>query len=257
MTYAAPLKVTLRLIVFEIDEDTGARSVKDIKEQDVYMGDMPLMTQNGTFVINGTERVIVSQMHRSPGVFFDHDKGKTHSSGQAPVRGTHHPLSRLVARLRIRCQGCRLCAYRPAPQAAGHDTAVAASVWTARRSCTSSTTGSATSWARTAGAPPFVPERFRGVKPSTDLVNAKTGEGGGRGRQEDHPAAGAQARRRRPQGTSRPGRGPRRAVSGRRSGQPRHGRDLWRGRRRDHRGPAHRTQGGRLQGRSTSSTSTT
>src|SRR5580765_3807924 len=82
MTYAAPLKVTLRLIVFDIDEETGARSVKDIKEQDVYMGDIPLMTNNGTFIVNGTERVIVSQMHRSPGVFFDHDKGKTHSSGK-------------------------------------------------------------------------------------------------------------------------------------------------------------------------------
>ena len=82
MTYAAPLKVKLRLIVFESDEETGARSVKDIKEQDVYMGDIPLMTNKGTFIVNGTERVIVSQMHRSPGVFFDHDKGKTHSSGK-------------------------------------------------------------------------------------------------------------------------------------------------------------------------------
>ncbi|AJE45356.1 DNA-directed RNA polymerase subunit beta [Celeribacter indicus] len=82
MTYSAPLKVTLRLIVFDVDEDTGAKSVKDIKEQDVFMGDMPLMTPNGTFIVNGTERVIVSQMHRSPGVFFDHDKGKTHSSGK-------------------------------------------------------------------------------------------------------------------------------------------------------------------------------
>ncbi|MEP2001561.1 MAG: DNA-directed RNA polymerase subunit beta, partial [Nitratireductor sp.] len=82
LTYAAPLKVTLRLIVFDIDEDTGAKSIKDIKEQDVYMGDMPLMTSNGTFIVNGTERVIVSQMHRSPGVFFDHDKGKSHSSGK-------------------------------------------------------------------------------------------------------------------------------------------------------------------------------
>jgi DNA-directed RNA polymerase subunit beta len=82
MTYSAPLKATLRLIVFEIDEETEAKSVLDIKEQDVYMGDMPLMTNNGTFVVNGTERVIVSQMHRSPGVFFDHDKGKTHSSGK-------------------------------------------------------------------------------------------------------------------------------------------------------------------------------
>ena len=82
MTYAAPLKVTLRLVVWDVDEETGARSIRDIKEQDVYMGDMPLMTNNGTFVVNGTERVIVSQMHRSPGVFFDHDKGKTHSSGK-------------------------------------------------------------------------------------------------------------------------------------------------------------------------------
>ncbi|MDP3861385.1 MAG: DNA-directed RNA polymerase subunit beta, partial [Phaeovulum sp.] len=82
MTYSAPLKVTLRLIVFDVDETTGARSVKDIKEQDVFMGDMPLMTVNGTFIVNGTERVIVSQMHRSPGVFFDHDRGKTHSSGK-------------------------------------------------------------------------------------------------------------------------------------------------------------------------------
>ena len=82
LTYAAPLKVTLRLIVFDIDEDTGAKSIKDIKEQNVYMGDMPFMTGNGTFVVNGTERVIVSQMHRSPGVFFDHDKGKSHSSGK-------------------------------------------------------------------------------------------------------------------------------------------------------------------------------
>ena len=82
ITFAAPLKVTLRLVVFDVDEETGARSVRDIKEQDVYMGDMPLMTNMGTFVVNGTERVIVSQMHRSPGVFFDHDKGKSHSSGK-------------------------------------------------------------------------------------------------------------------------------------------------------------------------------
>ena len=82
ITYAAPLRVTLRLIVFEVDPETEAKSVLDIKEQDVYMGDLPLMTDNGTFVVNGTERVIVSQMHRSPGVFFDHDRGKTHSSGK-------------------------------------------------------------------------------------------------------------------------------------------------------------------------------
>ena len=82
LTYAAPLKVTLRLIVYDVDEENETRSIKDVKEQDVYMGDLPLMTDNGTFIINGTERVVVSQMHRSPGVFFDHDKGKTHSSGK-------------------------------------------------------------------------------------------------------------------------------------------------------------------------------
>ena len=103
MTFAAPLKVTLRLIVFDIDEETGAKSVKDIKEQDVYMGDMPLMTMNGTFVVNGTERVIVSQMHRSPGVFFDHDKGKTHASGKL-LFAARVILSRLVARHRVRRQ---------------------------------------------------------------------------------------------------------------------------------------------------------
>ncbi|MGA7117266.1 MAG: DNA-directed RNA polymerase subunit beta, partial [Hyphomicrobium sp.] len=82
MTFSAPLKVKLRLIVFDVNEETGSKSIKDVKEQDVYMGEMPLMTSNGTFVINGTERVIVSQMHRSPGVFFDHDRGRTHASGK-------------------------------------------------------------------------------------------------------------------------------------------------------------------------------
>ena len=82
LTYASPLRLTLRLVVWDLDADTGTKSIRDMKEQDVYMGDMPLMTPNGTFVVNGTERVIVSQMHRSPGVFFDHDKGKTHASGK-------------------------------------------------------------------------------------------------------------------------------------------------------------------------------
>jgi DNA-directed RNA polymerase subunit beta len=80
ITYAAPLRVKVRLVIY--DRDSSTKAVKDIKEQEVYMGEMPLMTENGTFVVNGTERVIVSQLHRSPGVFFDHDKGKTHSSGK-------------------------------------------------------------------------------------------------------------------------------------------------------------------------------
>ncbi len=82
LTYAAPLRVRLRLVLMDKEAEAGAHKIKDIKENEVYMGELPLMTDNGTFVINGTERVIVSQLHRSPGVFFDHDKGKTHSSGK-------------------------------------------------------------------------------------------------------------------------------------------------------------------------------
>ena len=95
MSYEAPLKLTVRLVVFESDDTDGTKSIRDIKEQDVYFGTLPMMTDRGTFIINGTERVIVSQLHRSPGVFFDHDKGKTHSSGKLlysariiPLRGS-------------------------------------------------------------------------------------------------------------------------------------------------------------------------
>jgi len=95
MTFAAPMKVKVRLVVWDLNKETGARSIRDIKEQEVYFGEIPLMTENGTFIINGTERVIVSQLHRSPGVFYDHDKGKTHSSGKVlysarviPYRGS-------------------------------------------------------------------------------------------------------------------------------------------------------------------------
>ncbi|HEY6873972.1 MAG TPA: DNA-directed RNA polymerase subunit beta [Geobacteraceae bacterium] len=95
MTFAAPMKVKVRLVVWDLNKETGAKSIRDIKEQEVYFGEIPLMTENGTFIINGTERVIVSQLHRSPGVFYDHDKGKTHSSGKVlysarviPYRGS-------------------------------------------------------------------------------------------------------------------------------------------------------------------------
>ncbi|KAB0668113.1 DNA-directed RNA polymerase subunit beta [Oryzomonas sagensis] len=95
MTFAAPMKVKVRLVIWESGKETGVRAIKDIKEQEVYFGEIPLMTDNGTFIINGTERVIVSQLHRSPGVFYDHDKGKTHSSGKVlysarviPYRGS-------------------------------------------------------------------------------------------------------------------------------------------------------------------------
>ncbi|MCG6946510.1 MAG: DNA-directed RNA polymerase subunit beta [Deltaproteobacteria bacterium] len=95
MTYEAPMKITVRLVVYDVDKDSGAKHIRDIKEQEIYFGTIPLMTDNGTFIVNGTERVVVSQLHRSPGIFFDHDKGKTHSSGKLlysariiPLRGS-------------------------------------------------------------------------------------------------------------------------------------------------------------------------
>jgi DNA-directed RNA polymerase subunit beta len=174
MTFAAPLKVTLRLIVFEIDPDTQAKSVKDIKEQDVYMGDMPLMTANGTFVVNGTERVIVSQMHRSPGVFFDHDKGKTHSSGKLlfaariiPYRGSwldfefdakdivharidrrrKLPVTTLLYALGLDNEQILHTFYKTVPYV------LAKNGWKT----------------------PFDATRYRGIKPGVDLIDAKTG----------------------------------------------------------------------------------
>jgi DNA-directed RNA polymerase subunit beta len=118
--------VTLRLIVFDVDEETGAKSVKDIKEQDVYMGDMPLMTENGTFIVNGTERVIVSQMHRSPGVFFDHDKGKTHSSGKLLFAARVIPYRGSWLDFEFDAKDIVHVAHRPPPQAAGDDAALCA-----------------------------------------------------------------------------------------------------------------------------------
>ncbi len=123
LTYAAPMRVTLRLTTFEIDPETEAKSVIDIKEQDVYMGDMPLMTMNGTFIINGTERVIVSQMHRSPGVLFDHDRGKTHASGKYLFAARVIPYRGSLARFRVRRQGHRQRPHRPQAQAPGHGAA--------------------------------------------------------------------------------------------------------------------------------------
>ena len=95
MTYEVPLKIMVRLVIFDVDKEKGTREIRDIKEQEIYFGTIPLMTDNGTFIVNGTERVIVSQLQRSPGIFFDHDKGKTHSSGKIlysariiPLRGS-------------------------------------------------------------------------------------------------------------------------------------------------------------------------
>ena len=175
ITYAAPLKVTLRLIVFDVNEETGARSVKDIKEQDVYMGDMPLMTSNGTFVINGTERVIVSQMHRSPGVFFDHDRGKTHSSGKLlfaariiPYRGSWLDFefdAKDVVYVRIDRR--RKLPVTTLLFALGLDDEEILSTFYDRITLKATKGG----WRM-----PFRPERMRGIKPTTDLVNAKTGK---------------------------------------------------------------------------------
>lgn len=176
MTYAAPLKVTLRLIVFDIDEDTGAKSVKDIKEQDVFMGDMPLMTPNGTFVVNGTERVVVSQMHRSPGVFFDHDQGKTHSSGKLlftcriiPYRGSwldfeFDAKDLVFARIDRR----RKLPVTSLLYALGMDqNQIMKTYYNSVGYSLKKSKGWVTK---------FFPERVRGTRPTMDLIDAATGE---------------------------------------------------------------------------------
>ena len=175
ITYAAPLKVKLRLIVFEIEEDTGARSVKDIKEQDVYMGDIPLMTDKGTFVVNGTERVIVTQMHRSPGVFFDHDKGKTHSSGKLlfgariiPYRGSwldfEFDAKDIVY---VRIDRRRKLPATTFLYALGMDGEEMLTTFYDVVPYEKREEGWVT---------PYKAERWRGVKPEFDLINAETGE---------------------------------------------------------------------------------
>ena len=117
-TFAAPLRVKVQLIIY--DRESSNKAVKDVKEQEVYMGEVPLMTDNGTFIVNGTERVVVSQLHRSPGVFFDHDRGKTHSSGKLLYNARVIPYRGLLARLRIRSERPGLRAYRPPQEAAGN-----------------------------------------------------------------------------------------------------------------------------------------
>ncbi|MDX2234248.1 MAG: DNA-directed RNA polymerase subunit beta [Hyphomonadaceae bacterium] len=175
MTYAAPLKVKLRLIVFESDEETGAKSIKDIKEQDVYLGDIPLMTDKGTFVVNGTERVIVSQMHRSPGVFFDHDKGKTHASGKLlfaarviPYRGSWLDFE-FDAKdiLFVRIDRKRKLPATTLLYALGMDGETILNTFYDKTSYRRTPKGWTTR---------FRAERWRGVKPNFDIVDAKTGK---------------------------------------------------------------------------------
>ena len=175
ITYAAPMRVTLRLIVFEVDTETETRSVLDIKEQDVYMGDMPLMTHNGTFIINGTERVIVSQMHRSPGVLFDHDRGKTHASGKylfaarvIPYRGSWLDFefdAKDIVNVRIDRK-------RKLPV-----TALLFALGLTPESILAEFYNTVT-WVRGQGGwqVPFVSENWRGQKPTYDVVDGKTGE---------------------------------------------------------------------------------
>ena len=180
MTFAAPLKVTLRLIVFDVDPDTQAKSVKDIKEQDVYMGDMPFMTMNGTFIVNGTERVIVSQMHRSPGVFFDHDKGKTHSSGKLlfaariiPYRGSWLDIefdAKDIVHARIDRR--RKIPVTSLLYALGLDGEEILSTFYKKINYTRFIDkAKQQSW-----RVPYDPERMKGVKASVDLIDADTGE---------------------------------------------------------------------------------
>ena len=175
ITYAAPMKVTLRLIVFEVDQETETRSVLDIKEQDVYMGDMPLMTGNGTFLINGTERVIVSQMHRSPGVLFDHDRGKTHSSGKflfaarvIPYRGSWLDFEFDAKDIvNVRIDRKRKLPVTALLYALGLDSEdILAHFY------------DTVTWKRGKDGweIPFVAEAWRGAKPAFALVDAKTGE---------------------------------------------------------------------------------
>ena len=175
ITYAAPMRVTLRLIVFEVDPDTEAKSVLDIKEQDVYMGDMPLMTSNGTFIINGTERVIVSQMHRSPGVLFDHDRGKTHASGKylfaarvIPYRGSWLDFEFDAKDIvNVRIDRKRKLPVTSLLYALGLNSEEILNHFYNR-----------ISWVRGEGGwqIPFAVENWRGQKPAFDIVDANSGE---------------------------------------------------------------------------------
>lgn len=196
MTYAAPIKATLRLVVWDIDEATGAKSVHDIKEQDVYMGDIPLMTDKGTFIFNGTERVVVSQMHRSPGVFFDHDKGKTMSSGKylfaarvIPYRGSWLDFefdakdliyARIDRRRKLPVTSLLYSLYSAETEKklkAGKKVAFEDIKGMDKEEILNYFYEADTYTANKKGwTVKFVPERMKGVKFDFDLINAKTGK---------------------------------------------------------------------------------
>lgn len=200
MTFAAPLRVTLRLSVFDVDEDTGLKSIRDIKEQDVYLLDMPLMTNTGTFVVNGTDRVIVSQMHRSPGVFFDHDGGKTHVTGKylfatrvIPYRGSWLDFEfdgKDI--LNVRIDRRRKLPVTTFMRALYSDATIAYLAECEEKGTTpdplmiqgmSNEEILATYYGTTTykngkkgWSAPFNAERYRGVKVTTDLIDAKSGD---------------------------------------------------------------------------------
>ena len=175
ISFSAPLKATLRLIVWDVNEEAGTRDIRSIKEQDVYLGEIPLMTQNGTFVINGTERVIVSQMHRSPGVVFEHDGGKTHSSGKylfssrvIPYRGSWLDFEfdakdllffRIDRRRKLHAPSLLRCL--------GMDTSEILNTFYKKVEYTKGKKGWST---------PYNPEKFKGVRLEYNLVDAKTGK---------------------------------------------------------------------------------
>ncbi|MBP9752737.1 MAG: DNA-directed RNA polymerase subunit beta, partial [Proteobacteria bacterium] len=199
LTYASSVRVTFRLIVWDLDEDTGVRSIRDIKEQDVYMGDIPLMTDRGTFMVNGVERVIVSQMHRSPGVFFDHDKGKTHASGKilhaarvVPYRGAWLDFEfdpkdtvhvRVDRRRKMPISTFLMCLASKeyedflSKNAKKKDNKFEGSQGVTREELLN-TFYETVDYAKVKDgwSMPFIPARFKGIKLVADLVDAKTGQ---------------------------------------------------------------------------------
>ena len=247
MTYSAPLKVKLRLIVFDVNEETGSKSIKDVKEQDVYMGDMPLMTSNGTFVINGTERVIVSQMHRSPGVFFDHDRGRTHASGKLlfaariiPYRGSwldfEFDAKDIVY---VRIDRRRKLPVTTLLYALGLDDEEILNVFYKQIQIKESKRG----WKM-----PFVPEKMRGMTPLADLVDAKTGEVVVKAGEKITARKARELAEGGLEGGARLLRRPRRPLHRRGHRRPGDGRDHRRSRRRARRGTAGRAEGPEGQG---------
>ena len=258
MTYAAPLKVTLRLIVFDVDQETGAKSVKDIKEQDVYMGDVPFMTKNGTFIVNGTERVIVSPDAPLAGRVLRSRQGQDAFLGQAPVRRPRHSLSRFVARFRIRRQGHHPCAHRPPPQAAGDDAALCARPRSGRHPRLFLQQGAVQGSTKDgtlddAGRSDLDAQR----QAQSRLDQSQDRRGADRARPEDHRARAAQMAGRGHQDRRHARRGAGRPLLRARHGQRRDRRDLCRSRRRADARQSSRFCATRTSTRSSRSTSIT